>query len=232
MAATTAAPTMPAATAELTHRQVLVVLSGLMAGMFVSALDQTIVSTALPTIVGDFKALDDISWVASIYLLTSTATMPIAGKLSDLYGRLISQWRTELTHVTNILGGAESQEKYGSQKGVRFTPVSRQRQKDAVLVFTRGLIDGLNDDELAAVAAHEIVHIVNGDIRLNIRMLGVLVTCIGIGPIGFVHIGLLAETIGAKAATVVVGAEGLVVMLMLSRLWRTMVCLFQPSQHS
>ena len=87
MAATTAAPTMPAATAELTHRQVLVVLSGLMAGMFVSALDQTIVSTALPTIVGDFKALDDISWVASIYLLTSTATMPIAGKLSDLYGR-------------------------------------------------------------------------------------------------------------------------------------------------
>ena len=40
------------------------------------------------------------------------------------------------------------------------------RQKDAVLVFTRGLIDGLDDDELAAVAAHEIVHIVNGDIRL------------------------------------------------------------------
>ena len=40
------------------------------------------------------------------------------------------------------------------------------RQKDAVLVFTRGLIDGLDDDELAAVAAHEIIHIVNGDIRL------------------------------------------------------------------
>ena len=40
------------------------------------------------------------------------------------------------------------------------------RQKDAVLVFTRGLIDGLDDDELAAVAAHEIVHVVNGDIRL------------------------------------------------------------------
>jgi EmrB/QacA subfamily drug resistance transporter len=58
-----------------------------MAGMFLAALDQTIVATALPTIVGELGGLDQISWVASSYLLTSTAVMPLAGKLSDLYGR-------------------------------------------------------------------------------------------------------------------------------------------------
>jgi hypothetical protein len=52
--------------------------------------------------------------------------------LGQLYGRLLGQWRTELAHVVNIVGGADSQEKYGSQQGVRFTPVSRARQKEAV----------------------------------------------------------------------------------------------------
>jgi hypothetical protein len=52
--------------------------------------------------------------------------------LAELYGRLIGQWRTELGHVANIVGGSETQEKYGSQQGVRFTPVSRARQHDAV----------------------------------------------------------------------------------------------------
>jgi EmrB/QacA subfamily drug resistance transporter len=71
----------------LTHRQIQTVFAGLMAGMFLAALDQTIVATALPTIVGELGGLDQISWVASSYLLTSTAIMPLAGKLSDLYGR-------------------------------------------------------------------------------------------------------------------------------------------------
>lgn len=52
--------------------------------------------------------------------------------LGDLYGRLIGQWRTELTHVTNIVGGALSQEKYGSQQGVRFTPVPKSRMQAAI----------------------------------------------------------------------------------------------------
>ncbi len=52
--------------------------------------------------------------------------------LDNLYGRMVGQWRTELTHVTNIVGGADSKERYGSQEGVRFTPVSRARQKAAV----------------------------------------------------------------------------------------------------
>ena len=57
-----------------THRQILVVFSGLMLGMLLAALDQTIVATALPTIVGDLGGLDHLSWVVTAYLLTSTVT--------------------------------------------------------------------------------------------------------------------------------------------------------------
>jgi EmrB/QacA subfamily drug resistance transporter len=70
-----------------THRQIQMVLIGLMAGSFLAALDQTIVATALPRIVGDFGGVDQLAWIASIYLLTSTAAMPLVGKLSDIYGR-------------------------------------------------------------------------------------------------------------------------------------------------
>ena len=68
----------PAATgpAYMTHRQILVVLSGLMLGMLLAALDQTIVSTALPTIVGDLGGLNQLSWVVTAYLLTSTVGDP------------------------------------------------------------------------------------------------------------------------------------------------------------
>jgi EmrB/QacA subfamily drug resistance transporter len=73
----------------LTHRQILVVFSGLLIGMFLAALDQTIVATALPTIVGELGGLNHLSWVVTAYLLTSTASTPLYGKLSDLYGRKI-----------------------------------------------------------------------------------------------------------------------------------------------
>jgi EmrB/QacA subfamily drug resistance transporter len=74
-------------TIALTHRQILVVFSGLMAGMLLAALDQTVVATALPTIVGDLGGLAQLSWVVTAYLLTSTATIPLYGKLSDMFGR-------------------------------------------------------------------------------------------------------------------------------------------------
>ncbi|MDP3984341.1 MAG: MDR family MFS transporter, partial [Acidimicrobiia bacterium] len=74
---------------KMTHRQILLVFSGLMLGMFLAALDQTIVATALPTIVGEFGGLDHLSWVVTAYLLTSTASAPLYGKVSDLYGRKI-----------------------------------------------------------------------------------------------------------------------------------------------
>jgi EmrB/QacA subfamily drug resistance transporter len=71
----------------LSHRQILVVLVGLMAGMFLAALDQSIVGTALPRIVSDLGGLNHLSWVVTAYLLTSTASTPLWGKISDLYGR-------------------------------------------------------------------------------------------------------------------------------------------------
>ena len=58
-----------------------------MLGMLLAALDQTIVATALPTIVGDLHGLNHLSWVVTAYLLTSTISTPLWGKLGDLYGR-------------------------------------------------------------------------------------------------------------------------------------------------
>ena len=67
----------------------MIILSGLMTGMLLAALDQTIVSTALKSIVEDFNGLDHYTWVVTAYLLTSTASTPLYGKISDLYGRRI-----------------------------------------------------------------------------------------------------------------------------------------------
>src|SRR3954466_4752702 len=71
------------------RRSVLLVVSGLLMVMLLAALDQTIVSTALPTIVGDLGGLQHISWVVTAYLLAITAVTPLYGKLGDLYGRKI-----------------------------------------------------------------------------------------------------------------------------------------------
>jgi EmrB/QacA subfamily drug resistance transporter len=71
----------------LSHRQILVVMSGLMLGLFLATLDQTIVGVALPTIVGEFHRADLLSWVITAYLLTSTISTPLFGKASDLFGR-------------------------------------------------------------------------------------------------------------------------------------------------
>ncbi|GAB4083189.1 MDR family MFS transporter [Modestobacter muralis] len=73
----------------LTHRQIMVVLVGLMLGMLVASLSQTIVATALPTIVGELGGQEQLSWVVSAALLTTTASTPLWGKLSDIYGRKV-----------------------------------------------------------------------------------------------------------------------------------------------
>jgi EmrB/QacA subfamily drug resistance transporter len=72
---------------ELTRRETLIVVAGLMVGLSLSALDGTIVATALPTIVGELGGLEHLSWVVTSYLLASTAATPLFGRLSDLYGR-------------------------------------------------------------------------------------------------------------------------------------------------
>ena len=74
---------------RLSHRQVLVVFSGLVLAMLLAALDSTIVSTALPTIVGELGGLEHLAWVVTGYLLAQTIVTPIYGKLGDLYGRKV-----------------------------------------------------------------------------------------------------------------------------------------------
>ena len=69
------------------HRKILTILFALMLGMFLAALDQTIVSTALPTIAGDLHGLNHLSWVVTSYLITSTISLPLWGKFGDLFGR-------------------------------------------------------------------------------------------------------------------------------------------------
>jgi EmrB/QacA subfamily drug resistance transporter len=73
----------------LSHRSILLIIGALMLGMLLAALDQTIVSTALPTIVGDLKGGSHIAWVITAYLLATTVSTPLWGKLGDQYGRKI-----------------------------------------------------------------------------------------------------------------------------------------------
>ncbi|UNO42309.1 MFS transporter [Streptomyces sp. MST-110588] len=85
MAHHTGAPAVPGE--GQSPRTVLVAIGALLLGMLVAALDQTIVATALPTIVSDLGGLDHLSWVVTAYLLASTAATPLWGKLGDQYGR-------------------------------------------------------------------------------------------------------------------------------------------------
>src|SRR6059036_4100888 len=71
------------------QRRVRLIFGALLLVLLLAALDQTIVSTALPTIVGDLGGLDHLSWVVTAYLLTATVSGPLYGKLGDLYGRKI-----------------------------------------------------------------------------------------------------------------------------------------------
>jgi EmrB/QacA subfamily drug resistance transporter len=98
---------VPDAQGYLSHRQILVVMGGLMAGMFLAALDQSIVGTALPRITSELGGLDRLSWVVTAYLLTQTASTPLWGKISDLYGRKLIFQAAIITFVAgSLLAGA------------------------------------------------------------------------------------------------------------------------------
>jgi EmrB/QacA subfamily drug resistance transporter len=77
----------PDASGSFDHRQVVTILSGLMLGMFLAALDQTVVSTAIRTIADDLQGYSVQAWATTAFLITSTIATPLYGKLSDLYGR-------------------------------------------------------------------------------------------------------------------------------------------------
>ncbi|MCC7024271.1 MAG: MFS transporter [Thermomicrobiales bacterium] len=72
---------------QLRGKQVIIAMAGVLLGLLLSSLDGTIVGTAMPRIISDLGGLDHYAWVATSYLLTSTAAVPIFGKLSDIYGR-------------------------------------------------------------------------------------------------------------------------------------------------
>ncbi len=91
---------------ELSNRDKILTLVGVLIAMFLGALDQTIVSTALPRIVQDLNGLDRYAWVATIYLLASTALVPIYGKLADMYSKKsIELWAVSLFLIGSILCG-------------------------------------------------------------------------------------------------------------------------------
>src|SRR5258708_12517873 len=77
----------PASPGRLTHRQILTILSGLILGMFLAALDQTIVSTAIRTIGDDLNGLSVQAWVTTAFLITSTIATPLFRKFSDISRR-------------------------------------------------------------------------------------------------------------------------------------------------
>ncbi len=77
----------PSAVEGLGRRRVIAIVASLLLGMLLAALDQTIVATALPTIVGDLGGASHIAWIVTAYLLASTVSTPLWGKLGDLYGR-------------------------------------------------------------------------------------------------------------------------------------------------
>ncbi|HSX07675.1 MAG TPA: MDR family MFS transporter [Candidatus Saccharimonadales bacterium] len=81
------APAPAAVEGERSHSEIMVVMGALALAMFLAALDQTIVSTALPKIASDLHGLSKLSWVATAYLLTSAVVTPLYGKISDLFGR-------------------------------------------------------------------------------------------------------------------------------------------------
>ncbi|MGA8995735.1 MAG: MDR family MFS transporter [Nocardioidaceae bacterium] len=94
----------------LSHRQILVVMGGLMTGMFLAALDQSIVGTALPRITSELGGLDKLSWVVTAYMLAATASTPLWGKISDLYGRRLLFQIAIVTFVVGSLLSGFSQD--------------------------------------------------------------------------------------------------------------------------
>src|SRR3712207_4854779 len=84
---------------QMSARRRVAVTAGVMLGMFLAALEATVVSTAMPTVIASLGGLSHYSWVFSAYLITSTVTVPVWGKLSDLYGRDRKSTRLNSSHA-------------------------------------------------------------------------------------------------------------------------------------
>jgi len=98
-----------AQTLAMSSRRRVAVTSGVLLGMFLAALEATIVGTAMPTVIASLGGLNHYSWVFSAYLITSTVTVPVWGKLSDLYGRrLFFQLGIAVFLLGSILSGVST----------------------------------------------------------------------------------------------------------------------------
>ncbi|MEV6876359.1 MFS transporter [Amycolatopsis sp. NPDC051128] len=97
---------------RLSHRQIVTILSGLMCGMFLAALDQTIVGTSIVKIANDLHGFDLQAWATTAYLITSTIVTPIYGKLSDIYGRKPFYLAAITIFVVGSLASAFAQSMY------------------------------------------------------------------------------------------------------------------------
>ena len=123
-----------AAPAELSGRpealprgRIRLIFAALMLVLLLASLDQTIVSTALPTIVGDLGGIEHLSWVVTAYLLASTVAGPLYGKLGDLYGRkLILQTAIVLFLIGSALCGISQNMRF-------FAPWSLKATKSSVM---------------------------------------------------------------------------------------------------
>jgi EmrB/QacA subfamily drug resistance transporter len=96
-------------TAHYTHRQILKIMTGLLMALLTSMISTSVVSTALPTIVGDLGGQDQLAWVASAALLTMTASTPLWGKLSDLFGRKLMFQTALIVFVAGSIAAGLSQ---------------------------------------------------------------------------------------------------------------------------
>src|SRR5205823_12369661 len=92
---------------DMARKSKIIVTIALMLGMSLASLDTTIVGTAMPTIVGKLGGITLYSWVFSVYLLTSTTSVPIYGKLADLFGRKpVFLFGTTLFLIGSVASGA------------------------------------------------------------------------------------------------------------------------------
>ena len=121
----------PAEPAPLKHEEIRAVIVGLMLAMFLGALDQTIVATALPTIGRHFGDLGDLSWVVTAYLLTGTAVTPLYGKLADMHGRRITMLAAVGIFVVGSLACALAPSMTALVLGARAAGARRRRADGA-----------------------------------------------------------------------------------------------------
>ena len=109
--------------------RVRLIFGALMLVLLLASLDQTIVSTALPTIVGELGGIEHLSWVVTAYLLASTIVGPLYGKLGDLYGRRIVL-QTAIVDLPGRLGALRARAEHGPADRLPRDPGARRRRPD------------------------------------------------------------------------------------------------------